>query len=129
MTVYTKRVPQNFTVPCIYIPPPVESDGSDTVSTFLKTYTLGVKIFHVDSQQAVEKVQEIADAIRVGRYLIPILTQDGNQTGKCIRIKRADVRSADEGVAILSLTWNSRYKYDKPTYEKMGQLKLNENLK
>jgi hypothetical protein len=127
--VYVNRVPEKFKIPSIYFPPPIVVDGNDTVSTFRKTYLLQVKVFHVNSQEAVEKAEEIADTIRAGRHLIPILNRDGRITDDYIRIRRAEVRQIGDDVALFSLTWDSRYKYDRTVYDKMMKLYLTEVVK
>lgn len=123
--IYTKRLKKNFEVPCMYFPPPISSDSSDTVSTYLTTYSLGIRVFHADSSEAYSLAENIAHSIRSERYLVPVLNPDGTLTGKYIRIKRCDAREIEDGVALLTLTWDSRYKYHRDSYEKMRHLYLN----
>lgn len=126
--IYTPKLPENFIIPSMYFPPPTVVDSPDTVSTFLKTYALPIKIFHQDSSQAQEKCEEFADSIRAGRHLVPLLNSDGSLAGGFIRIKQAQVQAVDDTSALLTLTWDSRYEYDRGTYDKMGALYLTENL-
>ena len=77
MPVYENELPEQFQVPSLYIPPPYAFDENDTVSTFKKTYSLNVKLFHADSVQALYAADRIADAVRESRQLIPLLTESG----------------------------------------------------
>jgi hypothetical protein len=133
---YTDRLPQNFTYPCFYFPPPITVDGPDTVSTYLKNYTLPIKLFWgdmksraMDSRRALTEADRIADIIREGRFLIPLLNQDGTVDQGFIRIKRCQTRPLDDGVALLTLNWNSRYLFHKDTYEKMRHFYLDQYVK
>ncbi|WP_252503276.1 DUF6838 family protein [Sporosarcina sp. Marseille-Q4943] len=114
--VYTEKVPENFAVPSMYFPEPFSFDGNDTNSTFLKTYSLGVKLFHQTSQRAHAEAERIADAVRMKRSIIPLINQDGTLTGDYVRIRRIETRIIDDGVAVIQLTWDSRYHYEKDKY-------------
>lgn len=116
VTVYTEEVPQNFAVPSLYFPEPFTFDGNDTNTTFEKTYSLSVKLFHKDSQQAHTEAENIADAVRRKRSVIPLLNLDGSVTGDYIRINRIETRITD-GVASIVVNWNSRYHYDREEYK------------
>ncbi len=110
--VYTKEVPENFVVPSLYFPTPFSFDGNDTNQTFLKTYSLPVKLFHKDAQQADTEAERIADTVRRKRMLIPLINPDGSATGEYIRITRIETRITD-GVASIVVNWDSRYHYDR----------------
>ncbi|WP_035502433.1 DUF6838 family protein [Parageobacillus thermoglucosidasius] len=127
--VYTKEVPENFAVPSMYFPEPFSFDSNDTTSTFKKTYNLSVKLFHKDSQKASDEAERIADAIRTKRNLIPLLKPDGAETGDYIRISRIETRIADSGVAIIQLTWDSRYYYEKEQYTPLQDVGVDSGVK
>lgn len=50
-------------------------------SPHLKTYSLNVKLFHLDSVQALDEADRLADAIREARNMIPLLSESGEKTG------------------------------------------------
>lgn len=126
--VYTKEVPENFVVPSMYFPEPFSFDGNDTTSTFMKTYNLVVKLFHTDSQQANSEAERIADTLRRKRMLIPLIEQDGTPTGEYLRISRIDTRIVD-GVAFITINWNSRYHYERDDYIALENFKFDNGVK
>ena len=83
---YEKEIPDHFQIPSLYFPPPSVFDENDTVSTFKKVFTLNVKLFHHDSQQAHDHAERIADAVREARHIIPLIDRSGKGTGDSLRI-------------------------------------------
>lgn len=116
VAVYTRNVPANFEVPSMYFPPPFSFDGNDTTSTYLKTYSLSVKLFHEDSREANNEAERIADVVRSRKNIIPIVNEYGSESGDYIRINRIEVRIGDHGVANIILEWDSRYYYETPSW-------------
>lgn len=43
--IYDREIPIQIKTPSLYFPPPSVADGNDTVSTYMKTYSLNVKLF------------------------------------------------------------------------------------
>jgi hypothetical protein len=127
--IYETEVPEKLAVPSMYVPPPFSFDGADTVSTFLKTYSLSVKLFHQDSQQAYAEAERIADAVRARRMLVPLLNPDGSDTGDYVRIKRIDTRESGSGVALIVLTWDSRYFYEREAVKPLTGIKIESGVK
>lgn len=113
--VYAKEVPENFAVPSLYFPTPFTFDSNDTNQTFLKTYSLSVKLFHTDAQQAFAEAERIADTVRRKRMVIPLINPDGGATGRFMRISRIEERVTD-GVGSIVLTWDGRYHYAQEDY-------------
>lgn len=129
--IYLRGVPADFEIPSVYLPTPFHFDAPDTLRTFLTAYQIPIKVFGADTWAAYNHATEIADAIRTNRHLVPILDEAAAPTGGYIRIKRCDVRGVDgaEGVALLTLQWDSRYEYNRPTYPKMGKFFLKQFVK
>lgn len=133
MQTYEDRLPQDFTTPCLYFPPPMDNDAPDTVQTFKVTYRLYAKVFDKDAQTAVKAAQAMADRIRCGRYRIPLYNVEGTLSGEWLRVQRVEVRKLDDdivyGVAQLFIQWDSRYKFDRNVYSKMRNFYLDERVK
>lgn len=118
--IYDREIPIQIKTPSLYFPPPSVVDGNDTVSTYMKTYSLNVKLFHKDSQQAHDEAEKIAEAVRERRSTIPLVDTEGTETGESLRINRIESRISDKGVAVLVVQWNSRYWYkrdEKPSLQ------------
>ncbi|MGC5326437.1 phage portal protein [Brevibacillus sp. SYSU BS000544] len=127
--VYTHNVPEGMVIPALFVPPPAVVDGPDTTITFQKSYTLPIKVFHMDNHEAYLAAEQIADGIRFARNLVPILSEDGNRTGQYLRISLSEVKMIDDGVAQITLKWRSRYHYSKETFMKMAKFYLQERTK
>lgn len=109
--VYDLKLPEDFKVPSMYFPVPTSFSSNDTNQTYLKSYTLNIKVFHHDTKQAYYKAEELADAITSNREAIPMVEVGGAVTGDYVRFNRVETRDGDNGVAMLILNWDSRYYY------------------
>ncbi|MGE8079026.1 phage portal protein [Peribacillus loiseleuriae] len=127
--VYTNEVPENFAVPSLYFPTPFSFDGNDTNKTFMKSYSLPVKLFHKDSQLANNEAERIADTVRSKRSVIPLLNADGTETGDYVRISRIETRISDSGVASIIVNWDSRYHYDRDDYIAIENIEFDNEVK
>jgi len=90
---------------------------------------LSVKLFHQDSKQANFEAERIADAVREKRNIIPIVDINGAEIGDYVRIIRIETRIADNGVAIIQLTWDSRYFYEQEQYTPLQDVGVNSGVK
>lgn len=127
--VYTLSVPQDFKRPSMYFPTPTSFDSSDTVSTFLKTYTLNVNIFHDDSQQAYSAAERIADVVRAKRSVIPLINRDGHPEDGKLRISSIETRVGEMGVATIALQWDSRYNYERDPVPSVEDFQIDSGVK
>ncbi|WP_368653764.1 DUF6838 family protein [Ornithinibacillus sp. 4-3] len=109
--IYDKELPQEFEVPSMYFPLPTSFGSNDTNQTYLKSYTLNIKVFHDDTNQAYYQAEKLADTIASNREVIPMVDVDGAETGDFIRFNRIETRDGSNGAAMLILNWDSRYYY------------------
>lgn len=128
VTVYEKEVPENFVVPSLYFPTPFTFDGNDTNTTFMKSYSLAIKLFHTSPQLAFVEAERIADTIRRKRMHIPMVNKDGSPTNDVIRIRRIEERITD-GVVSIVVTWDSRYHYDRDDYIALENIQFDNGVK
>ena len=122
--VYTERMPQGFTLPALYFPPPIVLSTPFTSHSFQNDYSLVIKLFHEDEQGAFSEAERVANAIRKSRYCVPRRNEDGTPANRLIIVSEIDTRMVDSGsivmgVAQITVNWKSRYVYDFPTYEKI----------
>lgn len=127
--VYTDRMPQDFVLPSMYFPQPIMADAPSSISSYRVDYSLAVKVFAKKDEQAADAAEQIAQTIRHSRMVIPVIDEDGHDTGQYMRIRKMDSRIIDEGVAQLTFTWTSRYQYNRVDYDKMGSLYLNQGIR
>lgn len=98
-------------------------------SPLLKTYSLNVKLFHLDSVQALDEADRLADAIREARNMVPLLSESGEKTGDKIRISRIETRVGDRGEAVMVIRWSSRYYYHKTKQPVLQDIDMNSGVK
>ncbi|MDN8592026.1 phage portal protein [Paenibacillus sp. 11B] len=127
--VYTDRMPQDFVVPSLYFPQPIITDAPSSISSYRVDFSLAVKVFDRTDEQAGDAAERIAQIFRQTRMTIPVIDEDGQNTGQYMRLRRAETRLIDDDVAQLTLTWSSRYQYSRVDYEKMGSLLLNQGIR
>ncbi|WP_439024828.1 phage tail terminator family protein [Bacillus halotolerans] len=127
--IYESELPDHFQVPSLYVPAPSVFEETDTVSTFKKTYSLNVKLFHLDSVQALDEADRLADAIREARNIVPLLSESGEKTGDMLRITRIETRVGDRGEAVMVIRWSSRYYYHKTEQPVLQDIDMNSGVK
>ncbi|MDL9995501.1 phage portal protein [Bacillus stercoris] len=127
--IYERELPDHFQVPSLYVPSPSVFEETDTVSTFKKTYSLNVKLFHHDSVQALDEADRLADAIREARNMVPLLSESGEKTGDMVRITRIETRVGDRGEAVMVIRWSSRYYYHKTEQPVLQDIDMNSGVK
>ncbi|WP_404407731.1 phage portal protein [Jeotgalibacillus malaysiensis] len=127
--VYTEEVPEDFEIPSMYFPEPFSFGGGDTNMTFLKTYSLNIKLFHQTKQKAYSEAEKIATAIERARSVVPMVDPAGVLTGEYLRIGRIEVRGSGPGVATIVVNWDSRYHYDRDPVPSLENFDLEGGLK
>lgn len=126
---YTHELDQNFVTPSMYIPSAISFSGVDTVSTYQKTYTLNLKLFHKDQQLAVQSAESLHDEAQRARMQLPMVDQYGAATNNYVRISRIDVRPGDGATAVMVFAWTSRYYYDRPEFIPLESVTMKGGLK
>nr|MDH3083835.1 phage portal protein [Bacillus subtilis] len=127
--IYERELPDHFQVPSLYVPSASVFEETDTVSTFKKTYSLNVKLFHLDSVQALDEADRLADAIREARNMIPPLSESGEKTGDMVRISQIETRVGDRGEAAMVIRWSNRYYYHKTEQPVFQDIDMNSGVK
>lgn len=128
--IYPDRIPQNMAIPAMYFPTPIVVSSSDTFSSYRNSYQLFIKVFADTTQFAHGKAYLIGEGICRARFIIPTVCQTGAPTGEYMRLNSdIQIKALDEGVAQLSLKWDSRYAYDREVYQKMGKFFIEMGLK
>lgn len=109
---YYWNVPQHFTIPAAYFPPPEIDTGGETFLTYYMDYTWYIKFFHKSDQEAYSLAASVAAATRVERNLVPLIAEDGGEIkGEYLRVNDPKVKLLDDGAAQLTVSWRSRRPY------------------
>lgn len=115
---YYWNVPEHFSVPAAYFPPPEIDTGGETFLTYYMDYAWYIKLFHKTGQGAYAMSHAVTTAIRAERNLIPLIAEDGSTIeGEWVRVNDPQLKVLDDGAAQLTVTWRSRkpYNYVEPT--------------
>lgn len=109
---YYWNVPQHFTVPAAYFPPPEIETGGETFLTYNVDYAWYIKIFHKTAQGAYALGNAVTQAIRAARNLVPLIDPEGSEIkGSWVRVNDPQLKVLDDGAAQLAVTWRSRKPY------------------
>lgn len=111
---YYWNIPQHFTVPAVYFPPPEMETGGETFLTYSVDYAWYIKMFHKTEQEAFAMAYSVAHAIRGCRNLLPLIApEDGaDMEGFWVRVNDPAAKVLDDGAAQLTVTWRSRLPYN-----------------
>ena len=63
-------------------------------------------------------------ALKRARNLVPLIAEDGTDTGKKLRLKDPQLKNVEAGVVQLTIEWTSRRPYDATEPLKMQRFKL-----
>lgn len=128
---YRYDLPDSYSVPAWYIPVPHITQQPDTTTTFSRRYTLPVGILRQNRSQAYETALNTANDLQRSRYLVKLRDENGNETGDFLRLQSVEVKADEKesGKVILKIGWSSRYAFDRKTYEWMGEMNVNSEVK
>lgn len=116
---YYYEVPQEFEYPAIYFPQPEISTRGETFHTYASEYVMYVNIMAETTEEAQERGLKVLSKLKQRRNLVPIIGNDGEETGENLRLKDPSLRKVDSGVVQLTLEWTSRRPYDEKEVSKM----------
>ena len=109
---YYWNIPQHFSVPAAYFPPPEIVTGGETFLTYSVDYSWYIKIFHKTAQGAYVLGNAVAQALRAARNRVPLIEPDGSERrGEWVRVNDPQLKLLDDGAAQLTVTWRSRRPY------------------
>ena len=110
-TPYYNEIKENFIVPSIYFPLPEIVSGGDTLSTYLLRYSFDIKCFHHSTEKAYELGLKPFIALKNMRNVVPLIGNNGEDTGKFLRIDDPKFSKLDTGVYRIKIEWDSRRPY------------------
>lgn len=131
ITPYYNDLKEGFKVPSVFFPEFEVGTTREDFDTYAFNNAWYVKFFHSTTEQANALAKRVLAKIVGGRYYVPILNKDGTDTGRKIRISRAEIKKVDDGVYQMWLDWDESYEYDdlSDKSEKMQTYDISLNLK
>lgn len=122
---YYYNVPESFNYPAIYFPQPEIDTGGETFRTYNMRYAWYINLFAGTTEDAHEMAWKVLTTLKQNRNLVPLIDEDGEETGKKLRLDDPALKRTDEGVVQLALTWTSRRPYNMDVPEKMVEWEVN----
>lgn len=126
---YYYEVPEQFKTPAIFFPEPEISTRGETFFTYASEYAWYINMFGATSAEAHALGLRVLTALKRARNLVPLVAEDGTNTGKKLRLKDPQLKNIDAGVVQLMIEWTSRRPYDVTESLKMQRFKLDYNEK
>lgn len=111
---YYWNVPESFEYPAIYFPQPEITTGGDTFGTYASEYAWYINFFAETTEEAHEIALATLTALKRARNYVPLLNEDGTETGKKLRLKDPSLKRVDTGAVQLTIEWTSRRAYGGP---------------
>lgn len=110
---YYENVKDGFKLPALYFKIPDISPSKDILSAqYVNLNTAYIEVYHLSNDLAYTLANDIANAIFKNRCYIPLLKEDGTETGLYIRVTVNKVARIDDCVAEVQLTWDYRKNYN-----------------
>ena len=126
---YYYDVPEQFRTPAIFFPEPEISTRGETFFTYASEYAWYINIFGATSAEAHAIGLRVLTALKRAKNLVPIIAEDGKETGEKLRLKDPQLRNIEAGVVQLSIEWTSRRPYDATIPPRMQRFKLGYEIK
>ena len=126
---YYWNIPQDFVVPAVYFPQTEIVSGADTLSSYTLDYSLFVKFFAKDTQSAHAMGSAVLTAIKSIKNDIPLIDENGESTGRIVRMDDPVLRPTGDMAAQLTLMWTSHRPYYEKAFTKMETFEINLFLK
>lgn len=110
---YYENVKDGFALPALYFKIPDISPSKYILSSqYVNSNTAYIEVYHLSNDLAYTLANDIANAIFKNRCYIPLLNEDGTETGLFIRVTVNKVARIDDCVAQVQLTWDYRKNYN-----------------
>lgn len=105
-------VPERFEFPAMYFPQPEINTRGETFRTYAMEYVWYINVLCETTEDAHAKAWEVLSALKRARNLVPLIEQDGSESGSHLRLDDPSLKTVDSGVVQLGLSWTSRRPYD-----------------
>lgn len=107
---YFEVIPEQFYVPSIYFPIPMTSGSKSTLESYCTEITVECWFMAHENWDAHIAAARVRDAIMIDNCSIPVINQDGSESGKYMRIGVPETKKIDDGIVQLSFSMNVYFK-------------------
>ncbi len=116
---YYWDVPEDFKYPAMYFPQPEITTGGDTLYTYASEYAWYINVMAETTEEAHAIALGVLTDLKRARNYVPLLNEDGTESGKKLRLKDPGLKRVDTGVVQLTIEWTSRRSYAEDNPPKM----------
>lgn len=126
-TIYYDAIPEDFTMPAIYLPHADHTQVKDGLNAYRDTYLVYTKVFAVTTGEAAMIAERILDGIMGMRCRLPVYGKDGKETGEILRLEPPEMVTVDIGVVQVTMTYKIVRVYGKTEYPKSQKTVINKD--
>ena len=109
---YYNDLAEGFHIPSVFFPEQEIGTSTESLNVYALNNTWYIKFFHSTTNEAFSIAKMVQIKIVGGRYLVPIVDEEGKSTKNKIRIRRVVIKKIDDGVCQMWLEWDESYEYD-----------------
>lgn len=100
---YFDEIPEKLYVPSIYFPVPNIETQKATLRSFRVTSSLDAWFMDRTTWEAEARAASVRDSLLCNNLAIPIITENGEETGGHIRLGELSTRRLENGIVILTV--------------------------
>lgn len=126
---YYWNIPESFRYPAMFFPTPEIATNGDTFRSYASDYSWYIKVFSETTEQAHSIALSVLTALKEARNYVPLVDEEGQPTGKNLRLKDPSLKKLDDGAVELVIEWTSRRPYDRSTAEPLKMQNINIDIK
>ena len=108
---YFEEVPEDLLVPCVFYPTPEQDTQAHSVSTYITNFTMYIKFMDISSMKAYAMAGLVLQAMTERRNKIPLVDENGKQTGKHFQLNMPEISKVDAGVYEMKVSWKRYTRY------------------
>lgn len=102
--VYFDEIPNSFYVPSLYFPVPYSSTKKVTLTAYCITTNIQCWFMERRDYDANVRATKVRDAVLMDGCVVPVVNEDGADTGKKVRVTEPEIKRIDEGIIQLAFS-------------------------
>lgn len=109
---YFEEVPLDMLLPCVFYPTPTTAASEFSVNAYMTEFSMYIKFMDHSTMAAYEMGESVLQAIMRNRRKVPLVDENGKQTGKNFRVNMPKLKKIENGVYQMELSWKRHTRYD-----------------
>lgn len=109
---YFEEVPLDMLLPCVFYPTPTPAASGFSVNAYTTEFAMYVKFMDRSTLAAYEMGERVLQALMRNRRKVPLVDENGKQTGKSFRVNMPKLKKIENGVFQMELSWDRHTRYD-----------------